>query len=111
MNSLHVEFQYDNIVIPHAFHSSSSWLSDVAIKVNWFTVFGCRSVLYPFGFVSPVPSVIVYGVLPVFTLNTYSIPGFNVPAETVKFPVGVTLFDIFSITREFQVRVTQLKSS
>ena len=46
-----------------------------------------------------------------FTLNTYSIPGFSVPAETVKFPVGVTLFDMFSITREFQVRVTHLKSS
>lgn len=67
--------------------------------------------LYPFGFVTPVHSVIVYGVFPVFTLNMYWIPGFNVPAETVKFPVGVTLFDIFSITREFQVRVTHSKSS
>lgn len=81
------------------------------MNLNWFTVFGFNSVLYEFGFVTPVHSVIVYGVLPVFTLKTYSIPGLNVPAETVKSPVGVTLFDIFSITREFQVRVTHSKSS
>ncbi len=81
------------------------------MNLNWFTLFGSSSVLYPFGFVTPVHSVIVYGVFPVFTLNTYSIPGLRVPAVTVKFPVGVTLFDIFSITREFQVRVTHSKSS
>lgn len=59
------------------------------MNLNWFTVFGFNSVLYEFGFVTPVHSVIVYGVFPVFTLNTYSIPGFTVPAETVKLPVGV----------------------
>lgn len=80
------------------------------MNLNWFTLFGVSSVLYPFGFVTPVHSVIVYGVFPVFTLNTYSIPGFSVPAETVKSPVGVTLFDMSSITREFQVRVTHSKS-
>jgi hypothetical protein len=110
MNSLHVEFPYDNIVIPHAFHSSSSWLLDVAIKVNWFTVFGCRSVLYPFGLVIPVHSVIVYAVFPVFTLNTYSIPGFTVPAETVKLLDGVMLFDMSSIVIAFHVRVCHWKS-
>jgi hypothetical protein len=46
----------------------------------------------------------------VFTLNTYSIPGFTVPADTVKSLDGVMLFDMSSITREFQVRVTHSKS-
>ena len=91
-------------------HSSSSWLVDVAMNLNWFTVFGVSSVLYQFGLVTPVPSVIVYGVFPVFTLNTYSIPGFTVPAVTVKSLDGVTLFDMSSIVREFHVSVTHSKS-
>lgn len=66
------------------------------MNLNWFTVFGFNTVLYEFGFVTPVPSVIVYAVFPVFTLNTYSIPGFiSVHANTVKLLDGVTLFDMF----------------
>lgn len=45
-----------------------------------------------------------------FTLNTYSIPGFTVPAETVKSLDGVMLFDISSITRDVPVRVCHSKS-
>ncbi len=75
-------------------------------------MFGSSVVLYPFGLVTPVPSVIVYGVLPVFTLNTYSIPGFSsVPADTVKLLDGVMLFEISSIVMEFHVRVCHSKSS
>lgn len=81
------------------------------MNLNWFTVFGFNSVLYKFGFVTPVPSVIVYGVLPVFTLNTYSIPGFSsVPADTVKSLDGVMLFEISSIVMEFHVRAFHSKS-
>lgn len=80
------------------------------MNLNWFTVFGFNSVLYEFGFITPVPSVIVYGVFPVFTLNTYSIPGFTVPAETVKLLDGVMLFDMSSMVIAFHVRVSHSKS-
>jgi hypothetical protein len=80
------------------------------MNLNWFTVFGFNSVLYEFGFVTPVHSVIVYAVFPVFTLNTYSIPGFTVPAETVKLLDGVMLFDMSSIVIAFHVRVCHWKS-
>lgn len=76
------------------------------MNLNWFTVFGFNSVLYEFGFVTPVHSVIVYAVFPVFTLNTYSIPGFTVPADTVKSLDGVMLFDMSSIVIAFHVRVS-----
>ena len=46
-----------------------------------------------------------------FTLNTYSIPGFSsVPAVTVKSLDGVMLFEISSIVMEFHVRVFHSKS-
>lgn len=81
------------------------------MNLNWFTVFVFSVVLYQFGFVTPVPSVIVYGVFPVFTLNTYSIPGFTVPADTVKSLDGVMLFDMSSIAIAFHVRVCHWKSA
>lgn len=46
-----------------------------------------------------------------FTLNVYTIPGFTVPADTVKSQDGVMLFDGFSITTEFPMSVFHAKSS
>ncbi len=92
-------------------NSSSIWLSLVAMNLNWLTVFASRVVAYPFGFVTPVPNVIVYGVFPTFTLNVYTIPGLSVHAVTVKSCVGVILFDIFSMVTELQERVFHSKSS
>lgn len=67
--------------------------------------------LYQFGLEIHVPKVIVYGVLPEFTLNVYTIHGFNVPAVTVKSEDGVMLFDISSIVIELPVSVFHAKSS
>jgi len=74
-------------------------------------VFFLRVVLYPFGLVTPVPKDIVYCVLPEFTLSTYSIQGFTVPADTVKLLDGVMLFEMFDIVREFHVSVCHAKSA
>ena len=106
----HMSPQLTSATTAESTHSSSSWLVDVAMNLNWFIVFGVSSVPYQFGLVTPVHSVIVYGVFPVFTLNTYSIPGFTVPAVTVKSLDGVTLFDMSSIVRVLHVSVTHSKS-
>lgn len=69
--------------------------------------------LYQFGLVTPVPSVIVYGVLPVFTLNLYTIPGFSVPGDTLMLKLldGVVILDMSLNVNELQERVTHSKSS
>lgn len=46
-----------------------------------------------------------------FTLNVYSIPGSTVPADTVKFPDGVTFVFMSSIVSVSPVSVTQSKSA
>lgn len=81
------------------------------MNLNWFTVFSFNTVLYQLGFVIHVQRVIVYGVFHVFTLRIYSIPGFTVPADTVKLEVGVMLFDGSSIVTELHVSVFRSKSA
>ena len=66
---------------------------------------------YQFGFIIPVPKVIVYGVFQLFTLKIYSIQGFTVPADTVKSVFGVIFVFMSSIVIELHVSTLHAKSS